>query len=155
ISHADSWVYLAKYVTENDLKNFEEVAKLVLTETNPKYGLDPEKRYMASFYNARPKYSYYLKKGICETLIVLSALAENYDFSALTKPKLFVDGIVRHILNLADTNALRSLGQNLSLLAEASPEVFVNEIQIAIDDKRIMGFFEEERGLISPSNDLP
>src|SRR5690606_29608333 len=65
------------------------------------------------------------------------------------------DGIVRHILNLADTNALRSLGQNLSLLAEASPEVFVNEIQIAIDDKRIMGFFEEERGLISPSNDLP
>jgi hypothetical protein len=155
ISHADSWVYLAKYVTENDLKNFEEIAKLVLTETNPKYGLDPEKRYMASFYNARPKYSYYLKKGICETLVVLSVLAENYEFSALNKPKLFVDGIVRHILNLADTNALRSLGQNLSLLAEASPEVFVNEIHIAIEDKRIMGFFEEERGLLSPSNDLP
>jgi len=155
ISHADSWVYLARYVTLEDLKKFEEVAITVLSETNPKYGLDPEKRYMAAFYNAIPKYSYHLKKGICETLIVLSVLAENFEFSALENPKLFVDRIVRHILKLADNNTLRSLGYNLSLLAEAAPEVFISELLVTIEDKRVMGFFEEEKDILSTSNDLP
>ncbi|WP_299223826.1 hypothetical protein [uncultured Psychroserpens sp.] len=155
ISHADSWVYLSRFVTEDVINKFEELAVTVLSETNPKYGLDPEKRYMAAFYNARPKYSNYLKKGICETLIVLSTLAENYELSALDNPKSFVDRVVENILKLADSNALRSIGYNLPLLAEASPEVFISELQNAIEDKRVLGFFEEEKGLLTASNDLP
>lgn len=155
ISHADSWVYLSRFVTSEDLNKFKEIAILILSEINPKYNLDPEKRYMSAFYNAHSKYSYYLKKGICESLIVLSVLAKNYDFPALSNPKQFVDNIVRQILKLADSNTLISLGNNLTLLAESSPDVFISELEIAIKDKRIMGFFEEEKDLMSTSNELP
>ncbi len=155
ISHSDSWLYTARFITSENLNKFEEIAIQVLSEVNPKYGLDPEKRYMASFYNARPKYSFYLKKGICETLIVLSVLAEKYELSAMRQPKLFVDSIVQRVLELADSTALRSLGYNLALLAEASPEVFITQFKQAIVDKRVLGFFEEEKDILSSHNELP
>ncbi len=155
ISHSDSWLYLAKYITEDDLKKLYDVAVEVLTETNPKYGLDPEKRYMASFFNATPKYSHYLKKGICETLIILSVLAKKYGLTTVTDPEHYVDGIIGHIMSLADGNLLRSFGHNLSLLAEASPSIFLNNIQEAIDAKKVENFFEEENALLHSTNDLP
>ncbi len=155
ISHSDSWLYLAKYITEDDLKKLYDVAVEVLTETNPKYGLDPDKRYMASFYNATPKYSHYLKKGISETLIILSVLAKKYGLTTTTDAEHYVNGIIGHIMSLADGNLLRSFGYNLSLLAEASPTVFLTRIQEAIDTKKVDNFFEEENALLHSTNDLP
>lgn len=156
ISHSDSWLYLAKYVTDEDLEKFYSVAVEVLSETNPKYKLDPSKRFMASFYNATPKYSSYLKKGICETLIVLSVLTKKYGLNTKTDPDIFAYKTVNHIMSLSDENLLRSFGTNLMLLAEASPEAFINQIQNSINDDKIKVFFEEQKGLIlGRSNELP
>ncbi|WP_024741629.1 hypothetical protein [Tenacibaculum maritimum] len=156
ISHSDSWLYLAKYITDEDIEKFYDIAVEVLSETNPKYNLDPSKRYMASFYNARPKYSGYLKKGICETLIVLSVLAKRYGLNTNTDPDAFVYRTVNHIMGLSDENLLRSFGSNLMLLAEASPEAFISQIQDSINDDKIKVFFEEQEDLmLSRRNELP
>lgn len=154
ISHSDSWVYMAKFITDADLAAFYDIAVEVLTETNPKYGLDPEKRYMASFYNATPKYSHYLKKGICETLIILSVLSKKYGLNTTLNPENFVDKVVDHILSMGDSKLLRSIGDNLVLLAEASPRFFVQSIQKAIDDKKVDDFFELEKNHLYSSADL-
>lgn len=155
ISHADSWLYLAKFITDEDLESFYKIAVEVLTESNPKYGLDPEKRYMASFYKATPKYSNYLIKGICETLILLSVLAKKYGLNTITDPESFVDRLMGDIMSSADGILLRSLSDNLSLLAEASPGVFVKSIQNAIENKKVEGFFEQENDLLHSTTDLP
>ena len=156
ISHSDSWLYVAKYITDEDLNKFYDIAVEVLSETNPKYELDKSKRYMASFYNATPKYSGYLKKGICESLIVLSVLAKRYGLNTSVDPDFFVYKMINHIMSLSDENLLRSFGTNLMLLAEASPEAFINQIQNSINDEKIKVFFEEQKDLMfSKSNELP
>lgn len=156
VSHSDSWLYLAKYVTDDDLKKFYDIAVEVISEVNPKYDLDSEKRLMASFYNATPKYSNYLKKGICETLIVLSVLAKKYGLNTTINPEHYVDKIITHVLSLADGKLLRSFGNNLALLAEASPKVFINQINNSINNNKVEAFFEEEKDFIlSSRNDLP
>ena len=155
ISHSDSWLYLAKYITQEDLNRFYDVAVEVLSETNPKYMLDPEKRYMASFYNAKPKYSVYLKKGICETLIVLSVLSKNYGLNSTINPETYVNKVVNHILSLTDENLLRSHSGNLALLAEAAPEAFIKQLEQHIEKGEALAFFEEEKGVFHRTNDLP
>tara|TARA_R110000868_G_scaffold384409_1_gene651880 strand:+ start:4641 stop:8453 length:3813 start_codon:yes stop_codon:yes gene_type:complete len=156
ISHSDTWVYLAKYISKEDLKKFKRICIKVLTEEHPKYQLSSDKRYMAPLYNALPKYSSEIKKGVAETLIILSVFGKKYGVSAISDSKLFVDGIVVEILDNANPDLYRSFRYNLMLLAEASPEVFLNQIQTIINDKRVLGFFEEEEGgIIGSSNDLP
>ncbi|NDV43134.1 hypothetical protein [Flagellimonas sediminis] len=155
ISHSDSWLYLSKFITQEDLNKFYEIAVEVLSETNPKYDLNPEKRYMASFYNAVPKYSSYLKKGICESLIVLAVLSKNYDLSPAINPEHYVNKIVDHILSLTDKNLLRSHANNLTLLAEAAPDVFLNKLEKHIDEGSASTFFEEEETILNRTNDLP
>ena len=155
ISHSDTWVYLAKYISREDLEKFKTICIQILTEEHPKYKLTTDKRYMASFYNATPKYSNEIKKGVSETLIILSVFGKKYGITALDNPKAFVDQIVNSILNNANGELYRSLGYNLMLLAEAAPEVFLNQVQSIIDDKRVMAFFEEEGGIMGSSNDLP
>ncbi len=155
ISHSDSWLYLSKFITQEDLNKFYEIAVEVLSETNPKYDLNPEKRYMAAFYNAVPKYSSYLKKGICESLIVLAVLSKNYDLSPAINPEDYVNKIVDHILSLTDENLLRSHANNLTLLAEAAPEVFLNKLENHINKDGASTFFEEEANILHRSNDLP
>ena len=155
ISHSDTWVYLAKYISRDDLEKFKTICIKILSEEHPKYKLEADKRYMASFYNTTPKYSYEIKKGVSETLIILSVFGKKFGLTALGNPKVFVDQIVNSILNEASEELYRSLGYNLMLLAEAAPEVFLNQIQAIIDDKRVMTFFEEEGGIMGSSNDLP
>ncbi|MCX2680134.1 hypothetical protein OOZ15_09305 [Galbibacter sp. EGI 63066] len=155
ISHSDTWIYLAKYLSIEDLEKFKEICIQVLTEEHPKYQLSSDKRHMASLYNAMPKYSHEIKKGVAETLIILSVLGKKYGVSAVNEPRVFVDNIVNEVLNNASPELYRSLGYNLMLLAEASPEVFLNQIQSIIDDKKVMSFFEEEGGIMGSSNDLP
>src|SRR5690606_33856898 len=53
-----------------------------------------------------------------------------------------------------DVVVWRSLSRNLMLLAEASPNIFLNNLERIIKDKSITAFFELEQGFLDSSNDL-
>lgn len=155
ISHSDAWIPLARFVTNNDIQKLKDIVLEVLGEYDPKYDLEPKQRPMALLGNTKPKYSYELKRGLSETLIILSLFGKEYGIATTNDPKVVVDNLIKELLSKADEKLLRSLGHNMMLLAEASPGIFLEQIEAIIDDGRINGFFEQQDGLLNTSNDLP
>ncbi|WP_395093257.1 hypothetical protein ACF3NR_03350 [Vaginella massiliensis] len=154
VSPTDMWLYFAKYVTQQDLIDFQGVCLEVLSEVLHKYTLPLESR--GNLYQTpenRTKYSSKLREGICETLVVISVFGEGYGISSIPNVSSYTDSIVQKILEM-DVVVWRSLSRNLMLLAEASPNIFLNNLERIIKDKSITAFFELEQGFLDSSNDL-
>lgn len=154
VSPTDTWLFFAKYVEHKDLEVFQEICLEILTEVLHKYTLPLEQR--GNYYQTpenRTKYSSKLREGICESLVIISVLGEDYGINSITNKPLYVDGIIQKILE-NDVLVWRSLSSNLMLLAEASPAIFLNNLERIIADKSVNGFFEEEQGFMDKSNDL-
>lgn len=153
ISPTDIWLYIAKYVST---VNFEELQKIcldVLTEIANIYSIPLINRgNFIQTPDLAPKYSSSLKEGLCETLTIISTLGEKYGINSIN-PDTFVDSTVQNILE-KDNVVWRSLSSNLMILAEASPTVFLNNLERIIKDKSVVDFFEEQQGFLHTSNDL-
>jgi len=154
VSPTDTWLFFAKYVTHRDFEVFQEICLEILTEVLHKYTLPLEQR--GNYYQTpenRTKYSSKLREGICESLVIISVLGEDYGIISISNKPLYVDGIIQKILE-NDVLVWRSLSSKLMLLAEASPAIFLNNLERIIADKSVNGFFEEEQGFMNKSNDL-
>ncbi|WP_291120012.1 hypothetical protein [Empedobacter sp. UBA7248] len=154
VSPTDTWLYFAKYITQQDLTNFQSICLEVLSEVLHKYTLPLESR--GNLYYTpenRTKYSSKLRDGICETLVVISVFGEDYGINSISNVSSHIDSIVQKILEM-DVIVWRSLSRNLILLAEASPNVFLSNLERIIKDKSVTAFFELEQGFLDSSNDL-
>lgn len=154
VSPTDIWLYFAKYITQSDLQVFQDICHEVLSEILYKYSLPLETR--GNLYQTagnRTKYSSNLREGLCESIVVISVFGEDYGISSISNVALYVDSIVQKILEM-NVMIWRSLSNNLMLLAEASPLVFLSNVERIIKDKSITSFFEVEQGLLHNSNDL-
>lgn len=154
VSPTDSWLYFAKYVTQQNLEHFKEICLEVLCEVSHKYTLPLENR--CNYYQTpenRSKYSSKLREGICESLTVISVFGDDYGINSIPNVSSYIDYIVRELLS-NDIMVWRSLSSNLKFLAEASPAVFLNNLERIIKDKSVTSFFEVEQGFMHNSNDL-
>ena len=154
-SPPDIWLFFAKYVTKEQLDIFKEICLTVLSETHHKYTIPPENRemYFETPEN-RSKYSSVLKNGLSETLAIISVFGEENGLNSIPSVIYYVDGIVQKIL---ENNILvwRSLSRNLMILAEASPDVFLSNLERIVKDNSAKSFFEEEKSFIGGSaNDI-
>lgn len=151
VSPPDSWLYFAKYITKEQLEIFKEICLSVLSETRHKYTIPPENReiYFETPENMS-KYSSELKNGLSETLAIISVFGEENGLNSIFSVEYYVDGIVQKIL---ENNILvwRSLSRNLMMLAEASPEVFLTNLERIIKDNSSKSFFEEEKSFLGGS----
>jgi hypothetical protein len=136
-----------------DLDTYRNSVIDILTEVHHKYTLPLEQRgnYLLTPENTT-KYSSTVREGVCESLAVLSVYGSEYGINFLDVP-LFVDGIVNEIFQ-KDINVWRTLGNNLMLLSEASPAIFLNNLERIIKDLSVEGFFEETPGFFNGGNDL-
>ncbi|MFP4846736.1 hypothetical protein [Winogradskyella sp. PE311] len=155
ISHTDSWLFMAKHITAEDLERFTKIAIEVLSEHNPALDLKPEERYMAAIHKAIPKYSTELKRGIAETLIILSVYGEEFGVNCGFSPELYVNNIIREILKNGDANTWRSLSSNLMRLGEAAPSIMLEEIDSLVTSDKLDSFFEVEDTMLSKNSYLP
>ena len=131
ISREDSWALLNRYLTQADLEHFENFAFEVLSEKNPKYDMPEEERYMASMKGQLPKYSNELKAGIAETIALLGTNKNEGDLSTELTTDVFAKRIVKLVMDLANTDwkIWASLTHQLSILAEAAPDEFLNAVE--------------------------
>jgi hypothetical protein len=153
VSPTDAWLFFAKYITQKYFQTFQEICLEVLTEVLHKYTLALEER--GNYYQTpenRAKYSSKLREGLCETLVIISVLGKDYGINSISNTT-YVDTIIKGILE-KDVVVWRSLSSNLMLLAEASPTLFLDNLERVIANKSINGFFEEEEGFMNKSNDL-
>lgn len=153
VSPTDAWLFFAKYMTQKDFQTFQEICLEILTEVLHKYTLPQEER--GNYYQTpenRTKYSSKLREGLCESLVIISVLGKDYAINSISNTT-YVDNIIKEILG-KDIITWRSLSRNLMLLAEASPKLFLDNLERIIADKSVNGFFEEEEGFMDKSNDL-
>ena len=145
------WQVLGPRIFDEDLDTLSDVAVKVLSEPDPKFDLPPSERYAAVVYGKEPKYSYDLRRGLAETLVLLATQPRSLTNCSQRKAETVSRLAVRKILDSAEWNSWATLGDLLPLLAEASPEEFLSALEGALrkDPSPVdMLFAQESAGII-------
>lgn len=128
-SKIDALFAVNKYVVEQDLTKFFQLAEDILSESDHALELPEDQRWAAGVYGKVRKHSAALREGICETLVILSVHG-----NILFKDRLGVDvagrvsSLIRKLLTpLSDK--LLSQREDLPHYAEAAPDEFLSIIE--------------------------
>lgn len=100
-----------------------------LNTINPKYHLPSEKRMYSGIYNDKTTCSELLKKGLSESLAVLKFNHEAFTNCTFGKINIECKKVVRQLLCHNDWKVFQSIGWNLSFLAQAAPEEFIEALE--------------------------
>lgn len=130
-SKEDAWVLVGRFVSREDLENFESVVLDVLGQPDPSFDLPVNERYMANILGKTLPYSGLLREGLAETLALIGARSDSVTFADATTGQERADRIVGRLLQKADTDwrVWASIAQHLPLLAEAAPTVFLDAVE--------------------------
>ena len=151
-SPLDAWSSTSKHLTPHDFKLLHAAFIEILNEIDPAFELEPEKRYMASFYDKNRKFSSWIREGITQSLILVSFYDNQLQFNLPVKGELWVDRIIAELLNTDNPLLWKSIQEMLPLISEASPSEFLNAVEkyLPLEKSPIAALFEEDPGFISP-----
>ena len=151
-SPKDAWLRLAPFISASDLDRFAAAAREVLAELDPRFDLEPEKRWIAGLNKQLPKHSELLLSGLSETLLLLALYGDQVQ--SVANASSFADRIVFDLLNDADERRWWSVSAQLQTLAEAAPEVFLDAVDtsLAKGDRPVMALFIEDGGPFGAAN---
>ena len=142
-SPRDAWFQLAGFLTAGDLEKFDGLAADVLGSVDPRYNLEPDERWRADLIGEEATYSGLIRTGMAEVLVLLSVFGSRAP--AVSNAALHSDKVVKRLLGRADAERWWSLHGQLKVLAEASPDEFLNAMDksLAQNDPPIMQLFKE------------
>ena len=124
-----SWKYLNNTIQEFHLKIFKDIAIKVLREINPAFDMPIEEQWLANIQDKKLSYSNIIREGICDSIALLpSELTSNKSLSNYSKViiiDIFKDGNYWKLW--------ASLGKLLCLLAESSPDDFLDAVEKNMD----------------------
>ena len=123
------------------LDTFKECAIEVLSESDPQFELPGEKRFAASIYGKKLKYSADLRQGLAEFLALLGVNGDALVHASIQKAENTVVFVLREIFKKSDWKGWASLNNLLPTLAEANPRVFLTSVEEAL--KQGQSPFEE------------
>ena len=130
VSRLDALFATTPYVTAVDLERVFLVAEYVLSETDPALDLPESERWMAAVHGKLRDHSNALRRGICETLILLAEYGGRlFDGRMGGRVESRVSELVRKLLSPLDMQRLLSFEADLPALAEAAPQVFLEAIE--------------------------
>lgn len=140
----DAWTLLSPFLMPADLDRFEHVAQQVLGAADPQFDIEPDNRWLAPIHGIRRKYSGLLRQGVGQVLILLALWGDKVEMVAGASRR--ADAIVARLLKDADARRWWSLSSDFRLLAEASPNAFLNAIEDSLDqnDPPIAALFDSD-----------
>lgn len=132
-SKEDAWGLVAPLLSDTDVRRFEDVVVKVLGAVDPSFDLPEEQRPLASFLGKELSHSGFLREDLADTLIVMAMHADDVSWGLAQAPQTIADRVVRTILAVKDLDAWRTVAWVLPKLAEASPSVFLDAVEQALD----------------------
>jgi hypothetical protein len=131
VSKKDGWFFISKYCTNDDFQLFKKLAIEILSAQNPAFDLTTDKRWAASLYGSAPQNSSELVEGISDTLAMIGTYSNDVSTLFTIDLQQYIGSIVSIILRKANDNwkVWASLSNNLPLLAEAAPDVFLAAVE--------------------------
>lgn len=149
----DAFTYLGERIGQADLTAFAAAAKEVFghvvepPKATDRFRLDRKKAEV---------YSTWLREGLATTLLLIAALGEEVGLVIPNStPKRFVDGIVSTLPGLGtDWRVVASLQDNLTYLAEGSPDSFLGALEHLLegDSNKVDPLFAESDDIFAPTS---
>ena len=149
ISPEEAWQLVAPRLTKSDIDRFTEIAVRVLSTLDPKFELKPSERYMANVIGKESTYSESLVSGISRALALLGVYPEAVRNVPQVENVAFM--VVSKVLGEDKSwAAWASLSSNLSTLAEAAPDAFLDAVEDALnaDPDNFRGLFVQEDNIL-------
>lgn len=117
-------------ITNGMIDRFFDIAKTVLSETDPALDLPEDEQWAASIYGKTRDHSGTLRSGICESLVLLAVSGDKLFGQALgINCRTRVDVLIRALLTPFNERTWLSQRRDLQHYAEASPEVFLDIVE--------------------------
>jgi hypothetical protein len=152
VSPDDSWAMLHPLLTDQVLGRWHDHAVAVLSDIDPRLGLDQAERLMADIRDERrPAHSGALRSGLAQAAALLGARGDRPQPSGLVAAT-FATSLVRHILDAAHADHTGGLWSSLTMylphLAEAAPDVFLDAVAdgLASEPSPILAMFADGPG---------
>lgn len=152
----DAFLHLAPLIGRKHLQLFKDAVTTVFgkaaqSHTPPRAD---EPFVLHDRHGRETLHSDHLKSGLMTTLLHMAVLHEPAGFTiAGNQPQAFVDDLVRSLPGLSsDHRLMASLGQDLALLAEASPNSFLEALERQLEgpSPSIRPIFDEHPGMLTP-----
>lgn len=122
-SPMDTMSYASAYLTNEDLTKLKKICALLIGDDDP----DAEEKLVSDewkMWQFRQRFSSEVKKGTYQSLILLSLINDENN-----SRNIWVDGLVRELLNGWTLQRFLSNRMYFTLLAEASPEAFIEFLE--------------------------
>ncbi len=129
-SKVDVLFAINRFITAKQLSDFLLLAEYVLAESDPALDLPEDQRWAAGIYGKVRDHSAPLRRGVCETLVILSVqgndlFRERLGFDAKTQVAL----VMRRLLSPLTLEKLMSHDSDLPRYAEAAPDEFLTLVE--------------------------
>ncbi|HJP93519.1 MAG TPA: hypothetical protein VJ875_16285 [Pyrinomonadaceae bacterium] len=155
-SKEDSWALTGRYISREDLENFESVVFDVFGQPDPAFDLPVDQRYMANILGKSLPYSGLLREGLAESLALLGSWSDSLIFADATTGQERANRIVGKLLQKANANwkVWASIAAYLPLLGEAAPTVFLDEVERGLlgESPVLLNMFSEGRNTLFGSS---
>lgn len=130
LSKEEAWFVLGDLVASSDLEAFRNVAVQVLLDDDPRFEMDIGENLYIQLTKSDPHLSGTLKTHVAHTIAFLGAFGNRLSASSKIPIGETIDRIVQEVLKPTSTwQRWASLGSRLTLLAEASPNVFLRAVR--------------------------
>lgn len=112
-----------------------------------------KKAFETVFVDTKEKCSDQLKEGLLQTLIIIALYGDRFGLP-IGSAQEWVDMLLMRLLHAATPEKWVEVSDQLPLIAEASPCVFLQEIELAIKEQTpvITALFEEKDGFAYPQS---
>jgi hypothetical protein len=148
ISKIDLWFLISSRIDSKQLERVGGDVKLIYSDLDPSFNLNPEERFMANIKGIKPLYSKYIKEGISTSLAMLSEFGDSYiqECRGISPSQIISYWISEIFQKGNDSKLWYSLEDNLPYIAEAAPNAFLNAVEIASQGAQpvIKGLFDAE-----------
>jgi excisionase family DNA binding protein len=147
VSQVDAWALLRRRIPGDVFANFLAAAVEVLTELDPAFTLEADKRWAAQIFGKTRRWSPALRSAIAATAAMI-ATGGDEPLAGGEPPQRLADQLVYAALHKANVsqsdNEWSSLGDVLPALAEAAPDVFLRQIDEGFDSGTLSTVFDAQ-----------
>jgi hypothetical protein len=152
----DAFLHLGPLIGRKHLQLFKDAVTIVFDKAAQSHK-PPSADEPFVFHDKRERetsHSEHLRNGLMTTLLHMAVLHEPAGFTISGgNPQAFVDDLIRSLPGLSsDHRLMASLGQDLALLAEASPTFFLEALERQLEGATpsIRPIFDEHPGMLTP-----
>lgn len=130
VSELECFYAISDQLTDEDVRNFFDLAEYVLSEDDPALDLEKENRWAANIYNKVRDHSSAIRQSICQNLIILAVHG-----NSLLGQRLGIDiesrvsNLIRTLLKGKDSRVWQAQQDNLPEYAEAAPDMFLSIVE--------------------------